>query len=241
MGEINIPPAEANALKAVDMKVLSGLIDQCLGSERHDALRSLRLDSCGLYVANKFREFSCSLDEYRNSKAPSKRDRTGESARRAGDNLKFAVQQMKDRLQVEEAEGQIFRVDDVIAAPYALDENITVRVGFQWRASVDDAWQYGSIVFSHRVHSRPDYARLEPKRKKSAGQQSRERQNELFDTWERLKGHAIFSVRDFFRGGGNGADIPKTFQVKADSYSGGLNNFSADFWRQREGTAAGIG
>jgi hypothetical protein len=241
MSVINIPRREADALKAVDVKALSGLIDQCLRDEQVNALRTLRLGDCGPYIANKLHEFGCALNEYRNAKSASKRTRTGDGAQRAGDALKCAVEQMINRLQVEEAEGQLFRVDDVIPVPYALDEDITVRVGFQWRASVDDAWQYGCIVFSHRVHSRPYYARSEPKRKKSAAQQSRERQDELLDTWDRLKEHALFSVRDFFRAGGDGADIPKTFQVKADPYSGGLNNFSADFWRQREGTAAGIG
>lgn len=239
MGEINIPPAEATVLKSVDMKVLSGLIDQCLVSERHDALRSLRLDGCGLYVANKAREFGCSLDEYRNSKAPSKRARTGDSARRAGDNLKYAVQQMIDRLQIEEAEGQMFRVDDQIIPPYSLDEHITVRVRFQWRGSIEGGWEYGGIDFLHSAVSRPDYTRLEPKRKKTAAQKSRERQDELYGVWEHLKGLALTSVRDFFRAGGNGADIPKTFQVKADAYGGGLNNFSADFWQRRNSSAAG--
>lgn len=238
MGEINIPSREADALKAVDVTALSGLVDQCLRDERIDVLRPLRLHDCGQYVDGKFREFSSALNEYRAAKSASKRERTWSHAQQCGRRLMSAIGEMLFRLQREEAEAQLFRVDDLISAPYALNENITVRVAFQWRASVEDAWQYGSIEFAHRVVFQPDYARPGPQRKKSAAQQSRDRQAALFETWEQLKRHALFSVREFFRAGGNGAHIPKTFQVKADPYTGGLNNLSADFWRQREGAAA---
>ena len=39
---------------------------------------------------------------------------------------------------------------------------------------------------------------------------------------------ALFSVRDFFRNGGNGADIPEAFDAITDR--GSLNNFSLKFW-----------
>ena len=39
---------------------------------------------------------------------------------------------------------------------------------------------------------------------------------------------ALLSVRDFFRDGGNGADIPETFDATTDR--GSLNNSSLNFW-----------
>ena len=239
MGDINIPSREADALKSVDVKALDGLVDQCLRDERIDVLRPLRLGDCGRYVDRKLREFSGALNEYSAAKSASKRERTWGHAQQCGGRLMSAIGEMLIRLQREEAEAHLFRVDDLITAPFALDENIAIRVAFQWRTSVEDAWRYGSIVFSHRVVFQPDYARPGPQRKKSAAQQSRDRQAALFETWEQLKRHALFSVRDFFRAGGNGAHIPKTFQVKADPYTSELNNLSADFWRQREGAATG--
>jgi len=40
----------------------------------------------------------------------------------------------------------------------------------------------------------------------------------------------LYSLRDYFKGGGDGSKIPQSFQAKTDSYSRGLNNFSAKFW-----------
>lgn len=60
--------------------------------------------------------------------------------------------------------------------------------------------------------------------------QAQERQGALYREWEHLKSLALYSVRDFFRDGGNGAEIPKIFQATPDAYMRGLNNFSAKFW-----------
>lgn len=70
-------------------------------------------------------------------------------------------------------------------------------------------------------------------RKPSAAKQEQELQNRLYQTWEHLMRGALYSVRDYFRDGGDGAKIPETFQVTVDSYSRDLNNYSTQFWRQQ--------
>lgn len=42
---------------------------------------------------------------------------------------------------------------------------------------------------------------------------------------------ALYSVRDFFREGGDGSKIPETFKAVADPHTGELNNYSLRFWR----------
>ncbi len=44
---------------------------------------------------------------------------------------------------------------------------------------------------------------------------------------------ALYSVRDYFRQGGDGAKIPESFRATVDSYSRGLNNYSTQFWREQ--------
>lgn len=70
-----------------------------------------------------------------------------------------------------------------------------------------------------------------PARKPSAAKQAQERQEDLYREWKLLKDQALFCVRDYFREGRAGANIPKTFRVKYDPYTRGLNNFSAKFWQ----------
>ena len=73
MGEINIPRAEQEALRAVECDVLNQLVDQCLREERPSVLRPLRLESCGPYVASKLRAFEKEMDAYGKAKAERKR------------------------------------------------------------------------------------------------------------------------------------------------------------------------
>lgn len=230
MGEINIPRAEQEALRAVECDVLNQLIDQCLREERPSALRLLRLDSCGPYVASKLRAFEEALDTYGKSKAEKKRAETRYEALSAGRDLVDAVLQMKQRMATEEEEGQRFHIDDLIMPPHRFSERMSVRVSYRWRLSAADPWAYGDITVFHDVDMRPDYILPPPKRKPSAARQAQERQETLYREWEYLKSLALHSVRGYFRNGGNGAEIPKVFQVKPDAHTRGLNNFSAKFW-----------
>jgi len=230
MGTINISREEKDALKAIDGVTLNRLIEQCLRNRCLDALRSLRLENCGPYVYAKFRAFGENLAEYADAKAEKKRAETERRASRAASDLTIAVQRMKDRLETEEREGLLFYVDDQVFPPDRFSERVSVRVNYRWRSSVEDPWAYGSIAFSHTVDLSPDYTRLSPKRKSSAAKQAEAREEMLYGAWEHLVRLSLFSVRDFFRNGGNGGEIPETFQVRKDPFAGGLNNFSAKFW-----------
>lgn len=53
----------------------------------------------------------------------------------------------------------------------------------------------------------------------------------MFSVWSHLRDQAQFSVRDFFRDEGNGAEIPKTVTALTDR--GSPNNFSLRFWQER--------
>lgn len=233
MGEINIPRDEQHALKAVDTNVLDKLIEQCLHVERPDALRILRLESCGSYVASRLREYEKALAEHGNAKAAKKRAETEYHVRRAGSDLAHAVRQMKHRVETEEEEGLLFYIDDQIMPPYRLSEHVAVRVNYRWRRAPEDEWVHSSITFSHDVDSRPDYTAPLPKRKPSPAKQEQDRQEKLYREWEHLARLGLHSVREYFRGGGNGATIPQTFQAKTDRYTRGLNNYSAEFWLVR--------
>ncbi len=45
---------------------------------------------------------------------------------------------------------------------------------------------------------------------------------------------ALFSLREFFRKGGDGGAVPEMFTVRPSSHGGGLNNFSCNFWRSAQ-------
>jgi len=226
MSEINLPRGVRDALKSIDADVLDRLIAQCLREERSDALRILRLENCGEYVASRLREYERTLREHGQAKAAKKRSETS----RAGDELANAVRQMKHRIEREENEEAFFRVEDQIMPPSRLSERISVRVSYRWRRTIEDEWKSGSITFSHVVDSRPDYTKPQPTRKPSAAKVEQERQDRLYREWDYLRQLGLGSVKDYFRAGGDGAAIPETFHAKADSYTRGLNNFSADFW-----------
>jgi len=230
MGEINIPRAEQEALRAVECDVLNQLVDQCLREGRPSVLRALRLESCGPYVASKLRAFEKAMDTYGKAKVEKKRAETRYDAISASSDLVHAVLLMKQRMATEEEEGQRFHVDDLILPPHRFGERISVRVSYRWRPSAADPWAYGDITISHDVDMRPDYTQPPPKRKPSASRQAQQRQEALYREWEHLNSLALHSVRDYFRNGGNGADIPKAFQAKPDAYTRGLNNCSANFW-----------
>jgi hypothetical protein len=233
MGEINIPRGEQDALKAVDTHMLGKLIEQCLHEEHPRALRTLRLEGCGPYVAARLRHYEKALAEYGKAKAAEKRDEAKHDARRAGSDLAYAIQQMKNRVEAEEEEGLLFYIDDLIVPPSRFSERVTVRVSYRWRQVVEDQWVYGSITFFHNVDVRPDYTMPLPKRRPSAAKQEQDRQEKLYREWEHLMRLGLYSIRDYFREGGNGAAIPQTFHAKADPYTRGLNNFSTKFWIDR--------
>lgn len=229
MGDLNVPRAEADAIKAVDSSALSKSIDQCIYERQVTAVRALWLDNCGLYVSTKLRAFERALASHAKAKAATKRTETEYSARKAGRDLEHALQEMKARVATEEQESQLFFVDDHIAPPGLISSRLSVTVTYQWRERVVMDWKYGRVTFLHNVVFRPDYLPPAPKLKPSAAQQKRDREDELYRTWEYLRGLGLQAVRDHFRRGGSGSAIPEAVQAKTDSHTQGLNNFSARF------------
>jgi hypothetical protein len=230
LGDINIPCSEQDALRSIDSEVLRVLVEQCLQDERPSALQKLWLNGCGTFVSTKLYAFERALDAYGKSKADKKRTETLRDARNAGSSLLYAVQQMQHRMAAEAEEGQRFYIDDLIRPPSAFRTPLSVRVNYRWRPSQVEPWVHGDITFLYDVEMWLDYTRSALARKPSAARQAQERQEALSREWNHLKDQALYCVRDYFREGGMGANIPKAFQVRPDPYTRGLNNFSAKFW-----------
>lgn len=76
MGEINLEQREIEAIKGVDERELSELIDEAIRTESVGDLYRLRLRDCGEYVASKLHYFEKALNNYRNAKSAKKREET---------------------------------------------------------------------------------------------------------------------------------------------------------------------
>lgn len=233
MGEIYIPRDQQTALAAIDSSELDKLIEQAIREERSGDLHRLGLANCGPYVAGKYQSFYEALAKHRDAKSSRKREQTGDTLRRAARDVTFAVRAMKQRMETEAKDSEFFVIDDQIMQPFHFSKHMSVRVHYRWRRSIDDDWSHGSITFVHDVDPRPDYTTPPPKRKPSATKREEELQYRLYQIWEHLMRGALYSVRDYFRDGGDGDKIPETFKVTVDSYSRDLNNYSTQFWRQQ--------
>jgi hypothetical protein len=229
MGDLNVPRAEADAIKAIDSDALGKLIGQCIYEEQTSAVRRLGLESCGPYISAKLRSFERALANHAKAKAAKKRAETEYDVRKAGRDMECAVQEMKARVAKEEQEGLLFYVDDHVAPPVLISQHLSVRISYRWRTSVDQDWKYGSVTFSHDVAFQRDYLAPVPTRKPSAAQQRRDREEDLYRQWNYLKMLGLGEVRDHFRRGGSGALIPETVQAKVDPHTHLMNNFSSRF------------
>lgn len=230
MSQIYIPQAERDTIKSIDPVELRSRIDLCLQEAQFSVLRSLDLDYCGQYISSQVRNFEQDLKNYCMAKTDKKRTDLRTDALRSGMRLIQAVEQMQTRIAEEEKEEQLFYVDEHIHPPYQFNENLSVRVNFRWRSSSEESWNIGEINIIYKIDTKLNLNPHFPKRKLSTNQIQRHRQDELYKDWEHLKSLALYSVKEFFQNGGDGFDIPKTYHVKTDPYSRGLNNFSANFW-----------
>lgn len=236
MSEINVPCNEQRALRSVDVGALRLVVVGCLEDRRSNvAFKNFQLGSCGPYVSRKAREFESALSEYGVAKAAKKVADTERRARRSGDALVASVEQMQHRIETQEREAERFFVDDVIVPPVQLTERLSVRISYRWRPSVDAEWAYGTITFSHVHDPLPNLNAQPPKRKPSAAQQERDRQDDLWDQWDHLKRLGLHSLLEYFRNGGRAEKVPTTFRARVDAYSRGLNNHSCEFWRESDG------
>lgn len=231
MGEIYIPRDQQTALVAIDSGELDKLIEQAIHEERSGDLHRLALTNCGPYVFGKYRSFHEALAKHRDAKSSRKREQTGDMLRRAGHDLSFAVGAMKRRMETEAKDSELFVIDDRITQPYHFSKQMSVRVRYRWRRTVDADWKHGSITFTHDVDLRLDHMTPVPKRKPSATKREQELQNTLHQIWEHLMQGALYSVRDYFRDGGDGDNIPEAVKVTVDPYTRALNNYSTQFWR----------
>ncbi|TDV37509.1 hypothetical protein EDF87_12545 [Pseudomonas helmanticensis] len=229
MSYINLPSDQQAAIDDVDETVLRKAVRKCLDEERVGPIHGLGLSNCGPYVATKLHGFQQAIAEYIKAKAHAKRERTRQDALHAGSDLIHAVQQMKGRVETERQEGELFFIDDQIRPPFHLSKRLSVRVRFRWRASPSADWKHGQLTFIYDFSPLPSYTQP-PKRKPSVAQVGRDLEDRLFGEWERLKAQALFSMREFFRDGGDGDAVPEVFAVRPSLYGGGLNNFSCNFW-----------
>ncbi len=234
MGEINIPDDQQQVLAALDTGAVDRAIDHAISTERIGVLHDLRLGACGLYISGKLSSFERALRDHAQAKSGQKRERTGQTLQRAGGELSFAVSSMKHRLENDQKDRQLFEIEDRIPPPYSFSRHLSVLVHYRWRKNTDDLWQSGHITFKHTVVERPIYSVLLPKKKPSAAKREQELEQRCFEEWERLKSHAVYAVRDFFREGRSGEEIPDSFQLVTD-HSGQLDNYSAEFWKKETG------
>ncbi len=236
MGEINLDEREIEAIKGVDEHELSRLIDEAIRTKSAGDLYRLRLRDCGQYVASQLHYFEKALSSYRDAKSAKKIEETYSYTLRTGSDVRFAVSQMRERMETEERQRLFWRVDDNVFWPRHFTNDLSVTVSYRWRKAVEDEWNFDSITFRHRFVPRPAYLQPQPKRKPSKAKQEENLQNELQSAWERLVKDALYALRDYFQGGGDGSKIPKTFQAVPDARTGGLNNFSMRFWQDDAAT-----
>ena len=228
---INLPQDQQRAIKAVDVRSLEAAVDKCLREEYVGPVYELGLRECGDYVASELHAFERAMAAHNKAKAHAKREQTRADVLRAGSDLVHAVQQMKGRGETEQEEGLLFYIDDQIMSPYHLSQQLTVSVRYRWRSSPTSEWIHGQTTFTYDYSPVPDYTKLLSKRKPSAAKAASDQQDKLYREWEYLKMQALCSIREFFRDGGDGIDIPKSFAVRPSQYGGGLNNFSCNFWQ----------
>lgn len=238
MGEINLSREVQDALAALDLTQIDRLIDKAVQYETATELYGA-LSRCGQFIGQKLHYFEKSLEAHRRAKAARKQEQTAYEVRKDASDLKWAVHAMRDRMETERTNGELFYVDDGIFRPWTFTSNLSVRVGYRWRNSVEDDWKHGAITFTHEVDTRPNLLLPQPRRKPSPAQQREALQETLAMHWEHLMRLSLWSVRDYFEARRDGAQIPATFTAVPDSYSRGLNNFSCDFWGRREARSAG--
>ncbi|KUR75363.1 hypothetical protein AQZ50_16030 [Novosphingobium sp. Fuku2-ISO-50] len=134
---------------------------------------------------------------------------------------------MKRQVEEQENEVQLLQINDHVSPPYTFQNRVEVRVGYQWRTTIDAAWMFGAITFFHDVD---DYTQPLSTRKPSAAKLEKQRQATLFRHWDHLRMLALQSVREFLKSGGDGSTIPAVYEAKSDRTDRYLNNFSCNFW-----------
>jgi|LNFM01.1.fsa_nt_gb hypothetical protein len=240
MGEINLSREEQVAFAALDLVKIDSMIEKAVQYESATDLRQA-LSRCGPFVAQKLRYFEKALEAHRKAKAARKREQTAYDVRKDASDLKWAVWAMHDRMETERKNEELFHVEDNIFWPRIFSPNLSVRIAYRWRRTVEDDWNQGAITFTHQVDTRPSYLLPRPRKKLSPAKQKEALQEGLAMDWQHLMRLGLYSVRDYLEAGHDGSEIPETFEAVADGRSRGLNNYSCDFWRRRERLSPGGG
>lgn len=226
---INLTPDEMKAIEEMDCGVLRSAIDAARETRSPTPLTHLQLHRLGDYVRRSEHLFRRALDDLHKARSAEKVARTSQDALRAGWDLISAVEEMKERERREKSNGELFYIDDHIFEPSTFRPELTVTVSYRWRTVAEGEWTYGRITFRHRHVGWPEVGAYAARRKLT----TRQREETLRAEWDHMRRLALFSVRDFFQIGGDGADIPETFPAVAER--GSLNNHSLQFWRAKNG------
>lgn len=224
---INLSTGERDAIEDLDTDALRIAIEEAQDARSMTAVTRLQLYRLGAHVQRAERQFELALANLRKAKAAAKIASTQQAAIRAGWDLASAVNKMKGRARQERRDGGRFYVEDHILEPFTFRPEMTVTVSYRWRATENDDWSYGRITFHHHYDAWAQPRAFADRCKLTARQREKELSKTLQREWYHMRDLALFSVRDFFREGGNGADIPETFEAVTDR--GGLNNFSLKF------------
>lgn len=125
----------------------------------------------------------------------------------------------------------------ILTAPLKLPARLSFAEYSDGAMNSDSLGQTASPpTWRHHVHSHASLRTVlslsATKRKPSAAAQARAEEAELYRVWDHLGRLALHSVKRYFQQSDDGSKIPKTFQTNKDSYCGGLNNFSATFWKE---------
>lgn len=227
---LNLTPYEIEGLKAVDEQKFNDAVNEALDAETTSSIRDFEIHRCGHHLTQKLHYFEQALSNLRAAKSADNRKRKRYEADRAARELTYGLSGMKRRMEQEEKDAELFKIDDHVWQPSTFSRKLEISIWYQWRPTTQDDWRSGKIDFHHEVQPRIDLTLSAPKRKPSAAKKAEELQEELGRHWEDLRRQSLWSLRDFFRDGGNGAEVPSSFNVIA-SRDGYLNNFSTQWWK----------
>ncbi|MDF3608377.1 hypothetical protein PE067_20855 [Paracoccus sp. DMF-8] len=228
---ITLNANELEAIESLDGRALRDAVHEVTASRSTTALRRLELHRLGHYVSRAESRISTALIELGKAKSSAKVLRLERDLSDARWDLISAVDQMKARAEEEKQDANRFRILDRIMEPPILRPDMSVTVSYSWRPAGEENWRYGSIGFRHRHVASFYHQAGSEHRKPSPRQREREEEEALLQVWFHLRDLALFSVRDFFRDGGDGASIPEEFTAVTER--GSLNNFSLRFWEKR--------
>lgn len=230
MSDLYLSQHEMTAIKAIDTREVERRVSQALDEGRPTALYGLHLSSAGSHIATHLHRYERDLASYSKAKTATKRSQTKSRAWSSGNDLVYAVRDMKGRVEEQEKEVKLFQINDQITPPYGFSDRVEVSIGYQWRATADTAWTFGAITFFHDVDMRPDYTQSQSTKKPSSAKLEEQRQETLFGHWNHLRMLALHSVHEFLKAGGDGSAIPEKFEAKPSRNDRYLNNLSCDFW-----------